>query len=129
MIDQEKVIKELERCVLPHGRGCTPECEYHGRIECCRQVMRKALALLKEQEPHVMTLKKAIDAEVCWIEQRGQWAPPIQPCTVHNLGRILRCQCLGDKVFDVRRADHNIRFRFWTSDPTDDQRKAVKWDD
>lgn len=50
MIDREKVIKDLKRCVLPHGNGCTPECEYHGRIECCRQVMRNALALLKAQD-------------------------------------------------------------------------------
>ena len=48
---RENVIKMLERCVMPHGDGCTQECEYHGRIECCRQVMRNTLALLKAQEP------------------------------------------------------------------------------
>lgn len=56
--DRAKVIKRLERCVLPHSRGCTPECEYHGRIECCRQVMRNALALLKAQQQTTDTISR-----------------------------------------------------------------------
>lgn len=60
LLVRENVIKMLERCVMPHGDGCTQECEYHGRIECCRQVMRNALALLKAQEPVEPTLRGGI---------------------------------------------------------------------
>ena len=52
MIDRERVIQALERCI----DGCSNECpyEYGGAVtlEYCRaDLMRDALELLKEQEP------------------------------------------------------------------------------
>lgn len=52
MTDREKVIEGLEVCIpLDEGEKCPTECPYH-RDVCAgySQVMRDALALLKEQE-------------------------------------------------------------------------------
>ena len=113
MMDREKVIKRLERCVLPHGNGCTPECEYHGRIECCRQVMRKALALLKAQEPRLVVKEDFENAD-----KYGYL-----PVFVESRDGEMYWDCITDAALG------DTVSRFWTTKPTDEQRKAVKWDE
>lgn len=85
--------------------------------------------LLKEQEPRVMTLEEAFDAEVCWFEDRSPYGTIVDACTVYDFGETLKVQCFGDLVYPRSKADHNKIFRFWSSRPTDEQRQAVKWND
>ena len=118
MDKREKVIKELQRCVLPHGRGCTPECEYHGRIECCRQVMRKAIALLKEQEPRVLTL----DAYKAMAEKpRNEKSPVWEELRYSNSSEW--GWALPQQAYD----GYGIVWRAWTDKPTEEQREAEAW--
>lgn len=75
-----------------------------------QQIVLHTIDLLKAQEPRVLTLEEAKKADVCWLEQRGYepyvtddadtWNPEIY-------GKAYRC---------------------WSAMPTEEQRKAVKWD-
>lgn len=57
MIEREKVIKGLEYHLkeLTVGKTCY-ECPYCGDNPCEIQLIANAIALLKEQEPRVLTL-------------------------------------------------------------------------
>ena len=74
MMDREKVIKGLQgvfRCVSPVTYTCG-DCPYQdNRVECIRRVLNDALALLKAQEPRVMTLEEVDalgDNAIVWLE-------------------------------------------------------------
>lgn len=122
MVNREKVLKGLECCLVFDEDWLyhCDECPYRATEDerkvidwCCHleELRKDALELLKEQEPRVLTLEEAKKAEVCWLEQRGYepyatddadtWNPEIY-------GKAYRC---------------------WSLKPTDEQRKAVKWDD
>lgn len=59
MIEREKVIKGLEYHLkeLTVGKTCY-ECPYCGDNPCEIQLIANAIALLKEQEPRVLTLEQ-----------------------------------------------------------------------
>ena len=136
MVDKEKVIKGLECCISGNTAICKrvgcPYAEEHNGISdtCIDYLMADALALLKAQEPRVMTLEEvnALDWDYCYLEQerlpgkeyRGMLGKYIMTCVTwpsitaakisygaENYGRTWRC---------------------WTSRPTDEQRQAVKWE-
>ena len=90
-----------------------------------------SVELLKEQEPRVMTRLEIEQSEECivWfeddqfncyalvdgIDQRNSW---VWLNTVGNMGLQQRRDC----------ENYGKRWRCWTKRPTEDQRKAVKWE-
>ena len=61
MIDSEKVIKGLECCVNDLGEcEVCPYDERNGKLACGKNHYSDALALLKAQEPRVMTLEEVL---------------------------------------------------------------------
>lgn len=104
MADRNELIASLE------GRVWGGEMHKGGYIHVPQEEAEAILELLKEQEPRVLTLEEAKKAEVCWLEQRGYepyvtddadtWNPEIY-------GKAYRC---------------------WSAKPTDEQRKAEKWE-
>ena len=97
------------------------------------RVSNSAIALLKEQEPRVMTLEDVKQAEVgtvVWLEWRIE--------SKINSGIFFRLINKGiddslefhvlDGFVAARLACYGTEWRCWTSRPTDEQRKAVKWD-
>ena len=68
------------------------------------------LALLKAQEPRVLTREESEKAEVCWLEVRGY-----EPYATLEAG-------------DWNPEKYGKSYRCWNRMPTDEQRKAVKWD-
>ena len=64
--------------------------------------------------PRVMTLEEARNVEVVWAEDRS--TREIYPCIVKN------------NMNDSKLYKYGVQWRCWTSRPTDEQRKAVKWD-
>ena len=120
MTDREKVIKGLE-CCLGKGqkRGMCEDCPYDtnaGRMKCNLGDMHvDALALLKAQEPRVMTLdeykalaeKPKEERDPVWEEWHGlrsTWAIPNQ--AYGGYGTSWRC---------------------WTSRPDQATREATPW--
>ena len=132
MVDRNKVIKGLEWC-MNEKHDCYREkgCPYENEgddVGCKYALHRDALALLKAQEPRVMTLEEvnALDWDYCYLEQerlpgkeyRGMLGKYIMTCVTwpsitaakisygaENYGRTWRC---------------------WTSRPTEEQREAAK---
>lgn len=136
MTDREKVIKGLEWC-MNERHDCYREkgCPYENvgdDVGCKYALHRDAIALLKAQEPRMMTLEevKALQPDTdIWIEVRYLNAPiRIRACTVSGFSPG------GTRLFIIGGAHnypmdtYNNYFRCWTSRPTDAQREEVKWE-
>ena len=130
MPDVEKVIKGLECCMLSYKDGCD-ECPYFGKnMYMCQELLGEdALALLKEQEPRVMTLEEVTEdrPDVVWFDDRHyKLTYPVFISNGEVTGWIV-----SQSRSCIERHDHvegyGKRWRCWTSRPTDEQREAVKW--
>ena len=138
MTEREKVIYSIERCICHVPDACR-DCAYdagHTYNECVEMMLRDALELLKEQEPRVMTLEELEDAldTVVWLdipntENLADGYSLIMAYS-HKNGFILLDSPFGDNPSQDRfeYKDYGITWRCWTFRPTDEQRKAVKWD-
>ena len=147
MDKREKVIKGLE-CCLPmttrNGLADCEQCPYDRKItleggvtECCHDLMADALALLKEQEPRVMT------AEDMWTLKFNDTVIIEQKIPPLLIPAIVRDNIKHDDALEVLQvvtasmdgganADYDYygkTWRCWTSRPTDEQREKVKWDE
>ena len=80
MIDREKVIKSLERCLIcdisvvatPEAQKAYLECEYTVGRYCGRKnVLRDALYLLKEQDERIKTLEHQLETITKWRANAG----------------------------------------------------------
>ena len=124
MPDREKAIKGLEHCCLDdEGYPSCDGCPYGPpNVRCGGNLVADAFALLKAQEPRVMTLEEVhkwilTDPDLrdpIYEETRkmygGEWIDPLDD---YDTGDIVG---YGETV------------RCWTSRPTDEQREAVEWD-
>lgn len=125
MTDREKVIKGLEEAldILRKTEEPTFWLEY------VKNAVVHALELLKEQEPRVMTLDqiKGITDGVVWVELNGREA--VEPWIVLQ-GEIWRPDYnTGYECWEVcQENEYNMIIRCWSSEPTEKQRRAVKWD-
>lgn len=135
MTEQEKrakVIAELERV----ADEANPWKESPPlRCDISYPLLIDALTLLKAQEPRVMkadelkTLKKG---DVVWLQDKGN--PEIIAGIVRGRDWLL-CSGVFFTLFttvdeitvQALDADYQIRWRCWTSRPTDEQREATPW--
>ena len=128
-MDRDKVIKGLELC----SRACRQNCPYRNDfdfdpLECVKRLTADALSMLKAQEPRVMTseeVQRAEEGTVVWFEQHTPERDYLQPMVSTGDG------CVGNNYLGVNLQyvkDGAREYRFWTSRPTEEQRKAVKWD-
>lgn len=99
MDKREKVINGLERCIekldtvvnKTHGFNCTA-CPYFRKCDSSGYLiglplMRDALALLKAQEPRVMTLEEVKQERICWIEDADDgMTVRLFPATMFGIG-------------------------------------------
>ena len=148
MTEREKVIRGLELCLESiDSAGCPEECPYY---EACQKyenfavfqpLMRDALELLKAQKPRVMTpeeIKPADDGgRMCWLEVseiHGHSACfPVLPIEQKANG-VLEIAAIFNNGYGpvtvgrFRPDEYNTVWRCWTERPTEEQRKAVKWE-
>ena len=129
MIDREKVIKGLECCIKrdPDDKMRCGECPYEGA--CLNRLKADALALLKAQEPRVMTLeevadwhkKLALEREPIYVEYRpNSWLGRSQ-WTIDYFG-------FNPNYYPNKDSGYYGKWlRCWTSRPTDEQREAISW--
>ena len=133
----EKVLLGL-KCCLPQTDeeaeiGCD-QCPYNDNCgDAGNDVMLRTTLvedirkLLEEQQPRVLTLGEACEADVCWIEVKG--SDRITPGRIGNHG--------GEEIFSIRRFDaldetftapeHGTEIRFWSARPTEEQRRKTEW--
>jgi len=113
MEDREKVLTWLEIC--GKNNECSGYCPYSengfGKYGQCREsLMADAYDLLKEQKPRVVTLDELTKI---YVEFKGD------NCPIRLINFDLQ------KI--IMHMDNGI-CRLWTDKPTDEQRKAVKWE-
>ena len=119
MADREKVIKGLECCSDVGGKHCYEgKCPYASMSEPCReQLVRDALALLKEQEARELTIDE-------WREWKANtkrnpicnlWENDTSPMWILNPNDVHEPAFLMGKL------------KLFTGKPTFEQCKAVKW--
>ena len=115
MPDREKVIEGLEETeiMLIQAVDRGGEMAVMGAFKCLNRVT-DALVLLKEQEPRVLTLEEARTYEVVWPEDKGEGE--LHPLIVEN------------NMNDSKYYKYGVHWRVWSAKPTDEQRKAVKWE-
>ena len=125
MVDREKVIKALEHCAqvkscdkCPMGDECTGT---------ANAAMAAAVELLKAQEPRVLTLEEAMGGDECWFEHiNGSSGYADVYCHWNGVVWVSRI----NKIISMIQAEtYGKQWRCWNYRPTDEQRKAVKWND
>ena len=138
MPDREKVMRGLECC---YNNNCGA-CPYSAIIKCQHKLHSDALAFLREQEARVLSweeVKKSGSAYRC-VEI---YSPQVRRlaliyCIVRQSETIPELYyLLEDSGVSWCRAEAEYNrdcwqgtvsgWRCWTSKPTDEQRKAVKW--
>ena len=143
MSDREKVIKGLEmhksglcNVLTENGKEYCPYWENNDN--CMVALLNDTLSLLKAQEPRVMTLEEVrkhytlppvVLDDLQWqAEYLSNIAPlyfeyKLNSPSVHWRGQREAQHCLTHwaKVY-------GRLWRCWTSRPTEEQRKAVKWE-
>lgn len=142
MPEREKVIRGLIAC---KNHWCA-ECSYAmPGMKCCGrdQMFDNALTLLKEQEPRVLTLEEAESlSDGVWTEI---WSPSVREyCLIYarvsknnnfsdyeNLEEDSGTGWIRDRDNYNKNVDSDVAhgWRCWTSRPTEEQRKEVKWDE
>ena len=132
MIDREKVIKGLE-CIVSSGHdGMKDDCAnciYSGGGDCLAPALRDALALLKAQEPRVLTLDEAKSLKyntVVWYDYNGQSRTSPYIVDGANDRYITFIDC-GTSWFGDN--GYGKRWRLWSAKPTKEQREGTAWDD
>ena len=136
MPNKEKVVQGLKACSACLG-SCPTECPYYDHTRSCTgvQVKKDALSLMI-QEPHVMTEKEALSKGAGYLEVRRNGHSKYLGSVLIRTEEIL----MGDawvfrliycrhKGFRFNRDENGRSFRLWSQIPTDEQRKAAKWDD
>jgi hypothetical protein len=132
---REKVIKGLE---LLHKRLL--DASVHDRIAILdANMVSDAIALLKAQEPRVMTLDDIGNAlkMPLWKETKRAhkdlytgWVLPYDIQKGEGItGTRLGMSEPSGRVVWYRLDDYGTTWRCWTAEPTEEQRKAVKWDE
>jgi len=95
--------------------------------------MRQAIALLKVHEPRMMTVDEVSNAKagtVIWIE--SDYYCEFRAAIVNHKDNT-KPDVVSVTVCDMREGigslmNYGKTWRCWTSEPTDEQRKVVKWE-
>ena len=94
--------------------------------EICPCEARAIVRLLKGYEPRVMTLEELYDAEYVFYEDNKIGILCVLPCGGdEDDWYFTSAHCI---IIQRRKNNYKKSWRCWTSRPTDEQRKAVKWD-
>lgn len=133
-MDREKIIKGLECCGYTRFMDKCQECPYDGK-DCFKQLKTDAIAMLKAQEPRVMTLEEvqALEAnDVVWLEDKGN--SEIIPGIVrnrqiwpHSTARVTNFMRWDGCTVIAADRDYGERWRCWTSRPDEKRRAETPW--
>ena len=133
MPDREKVLKGLEQCV----NGECASCPYQNSedLGSCFDIdvlLSDTLALLKAQEARVMSLEELnLDADesvICYSEFCDSRVVNVTAPFCYPGDRLVQLPYIGTEYRNwVDPEQYGVLWRCWTARPTDEQRKAVKW--
>lgn len=121
--DRNKVIEGLEEVIAEAVYPDRPR-----KFMMSLELAEDALALLKAQEPRVMTLEEATEEEVVWYDWRTLGVRPAKVNRVPSKAGTYRVQRFGDIDDWVHADEYGEYWRCWTSKPTDAQMEAIPWE-
>lgn len=134
MADREKTLKGLDALHKAMMQNQCYACSYEFVDvveEFGTDIIKDALELLKEQEPQVLTLKEAreipCDTPLCIEEVYGSMYMDIYNGIDMESGDFITGSLTNCPVYWTPEEYGRI-YRFWTTKPTVEQRKGVKWD-
>jgi hypothetical protein len=123
MPDREKAIRILE------GNYKNFVLRHNGEL----LTVNELIALLKAQDPKVMTLQEALGAEVnvdqCWLEVKGIkqiYLADAVVCPDHTERADIQRWGASDCRLPLDL--YGAYWRMWTAKPTDAQREATPWE-
>ena len=133
MDNREKVIEGLK--IMLEESKYNDSVQYNPWADT--ETLEAAIALLKAQEPRVMTLDLP-DAEwndkVIWLEIKGNKP---RPCLLRECAsRVMFGRRERMMYFDIighafesglMLKNYGVKWRCWTSRPTDEQREETQW--
>lgn len=134
MIEKEKVIMALGRCRGTYSNvgcvGCNYQNEFLEMKDCIRHMNTDALALLKDQEPRVMTLEevKAFGWDFCYLEEERLPGKEYRSICGDYALTCITWSCVTSMRIQHGDDSYGKKWRCWSAKPTDEQRKAVKWE-
>ena len=121
---REKVIKGLEHEI---ARTNIADLEWLDCVEV--SLLRDALALLKAQEPRMISWQDAESMRLCWVETR--FPHTISPADlIHYFDESPNITVfrIHQNAMDWPLDEYGIKWRCWNNEPTNEQMKAVKWE-
>ena len=128
MLDVKNIIKGLECCSVSSDKRDCDLCPIEFGEGCALKLKRDALALLKSQEPRIMSeveLREIQNETPVWIEI------PFEGCDIGHwvLVSYNHYEYKGVKFsFDEGLLKGlGLKWRCWTSRPTEAEREDVKW--
>lgn len=138
MVEREKVIKGLQICSQPKSEH--KSCPYYPHNtdgkDCITKLTSDALTLLKEQELRVLEYSEIEKHPLVWLEdndkedvipalflQYNGWNAEF---TVQAPDKYVDSIIRSAKIIAVERV-YGVTWRAWMAKPTNEQRKAVKW--
>lgn len=137
MTDRKKVLLGLECCT--HGVNKCAICPYDPRYikideinarSCMTQLAMDALELLKAQEPRLLKLEEIPEYDGAFLIEYRHEVWPMQ-WALFRLNLTMAYRFIrGDSElgFSINKDLYGKTWRCWTARPTEEQRKAVKWD-
>lgn len=150
MDERERVIYDIERCICcaPDAcRDCSKYSDDSTVIRCMEELLKDALALLKAQEPRVMTLEEVCAAVqknatlFTECEKENQWVTEgmahFSDLALFNDSKYDNCKITFIRhTYDgtqknewyVRLKNYNKTWRCWTACPTKTQKEREKWE-
>ena len=131
-MDREMVIKGLECCNNDECDSCPyyRSCDENDLGTCRATLHRDALALLKAQEPRVISWQDAESMRLCWIETRcPHTISPADLIHYFDKGLTITVFKIHQNAIDWPLDEYGIKWRCWDKEPTNEQMEAVKWDE
>lgn len=136
----EKFKKGLEACAAGECRSKRHECPYRNEGECTMALSEDALALICQLESKLaeyekpLELDKAKELRICWIEEIDEGVfPAIYEAKgnggIYAVFTIIESNDDWDEHYWAEVSEYGSCWRCWPRKPTDEERKAAKWDE
>lgn len=96
-----------------------------------KDFLSDAIVMLKAQEPRVLTLEEVHEMawDYCYLEEEVIKDKVLQMYSGKYRIKCITWPSIASCVLTFGDNAYGKRWRCWTSRPTEEQRKAVKWDD
>lgn len=130
MTDREKVIRGLECCLAATKCGMCPY-NTEDDLWCGNNnpLLEDALAVLKAQEPRVMTLEevKAFEWDYCYLEQERQPGKEYRMIAGDYALTCITWPSITSMRIEHGDNSYGVKWRCWTSRPDEKTREATPW--